>query len=172
MHVGKLYPYAPRWFQPDGMHPRRLPPRRLVAFNFASGGTVGSMWGALEHISNPAEQANDPNLLWVVPNSLWPTTELRLRIGYADTPPSTGFLGPLCWTMRCEVWYLGSLLTYADGYRQVSNAWDFPGESFRCPLSGTTIWEMSPSPTLWNGGYFTFRNGSWDESPEYHPYRH
>jgi len=172
MHVGKLYPYAPRWFQPfpDGV--RRLPSRRMAVENNGTGGAVGAMWNSVEMLSDPVVEDQTPNLFWLVPNTSYPDTEVHLRIDYAVTPPSTGFVGPLCWKLFLEVWYLGSKLTWSEGYRQVSNAWNSTGEIFRAPMSGTSIWNGSPSPSLWTGGFFTLRVGTWEESPEYHPYRH
>jgi len=171
MQAGKVFPtrYAID-FNVGNFYTPRLAPRCCHLLNFGpANGTIAAVWEDIEVISLPSERLDSPvRLRWkfehpTISNNfvyLYQTPELSL-----PGIPYTNYR----FENVLEFWYAGSKLADFLHYHRNFPMWDVFPDAFASVVS----WNHLTNPAEFTDmGETQIYAASWEQQPEYHPYRH
>jgi len=137
----------------------------------SSVGSINAWWLASEYFTEVAESADVPRFaLYKVPNAAHPTTEVHFRVGVVED--STMDPGErMVWDWRVEMYEDGVLLGWKEQRTYILTTFE-PGFLTNVPNPASGDWNDLVDPLRFTRMWFQFRNSTWDEQTDYHPYRH
>jgi hypothetical protein len=169
-HVGKLWPIAKRIDLQGYPFPWNRLPRKWFA-HFSNGvGTAAAVWSGLDVVSSTQEILEDGDCYrwtYIHPTEAdtFITFDWRLLLRFPSPSPTTEYSNPFDIQLTS-----GGILTarrpgeYLRGFGpwDLSNGW--LNVNSLAPVTGIPLGTFTSLGMAW-------RWSSWDEQPEYHPYR-
>lgn len=172
MHVGKFYPVSYPMHIPVPEKPGLYIPRKLaLSFNpLGTIGTVANLWAGTRTISDVGDYWEDDTLwiVWHFENDSDSAATFLVRCMLTEILPHPGIGVVYDWRYWFEPSYDGSRL--ADRERQAT--FDQMSDTVGSANQVGPSWLHKTDVPKWDEARCWVTAATWDDQPEYHPYRH